>query len=109
MDMPQPSLRRSTRVRNPPTRYNDYVSYVVLVSNDGEPSCYHEAMKRFESVKWKETMKEEMDALERNKTWDMVELPQNKKVVGCKWVYKLKMGVDDKFERYIYGTTKGFV
>jgi len=45
-------------------------------------------------------MKEEMDALERNKTWDLVELPKDKKVVGCKWVYKLKKGDDDKIERY---------
>jgi hypothetical protein len=29
-------------------------------------------------------MKEEMDALERNKTWDLVELPKDMKVVGCK-------------------------
>jgi hypothetical protein len=40
-----------------------------------------------------------MDALERNKTWDLV-IPKDKKVVGCKWVYKLKKGVDDKIERY---------
>jgi hypothetical protein len=39
-DIPQPSLRISTRVRNPPTRYVDYVSFVALVSIDGEPSCF---------------------------------------------------------------------
>lgn len=40
--------------------------------------------------KWKVQMKEEKDGLQRNKTWDLVELPKNMKVVGCKWVYKLK-------------------
>ena len=45
-------------------------------------------------------MKEEMDELVMNKTWDLVELSKDMKVVGCKWVYKLKKGVDDKFERY---------
>jgi hypothetical protein len=34
------------------------------------------------------------------KTWDLVELPKDRKVVGCKWVYKLKKGVDGKIERY---------
>jgi hypothetical protein len=29
--MPQPSLRISSRVRNPPTRYDDYVSSMALV------------------------------------------------------------------------------
>jgi hypothetical protein len=41
-------------------------------------------MEVSERVKWKEAMKEEMDALERNKTWDLVELPKDRKVVGCK-------------------------
>jgi hypothetical protein len=36
--MPQPSLRRSSRVRNPHTRYDDYVSFAALVSINGEPS-----------------------------------------------------------------------
>jgi hypothetical protein len=39
-NMPQTSLRRSSQVRNPPTRYDDYVSFVALVSIDGEPSCF---------------------------------------------------------------------
>jgi hypothetical protein len=29
-------------------------------------------------------MKEEMDALERNKTWNLVELSKDRKVVSCK-------------------------
>jgi hypothetical protein len=51
--MPQPSLRRSTRARNPTTRYDDYVSSMDFFSNDGETSFYREAMKVYESVKWK--------------------------------------------------------
>jgi hypothetical protein len=45
-------------------------------------------------------LKEKTDALKRNKTWNLVELPKDKKVVGYKWVYKLKKVVDDKVERY---------
>ena len=47
------------------------------------------------SDKWKEAMKDEMKALERNVTWDLVEIPRDRKNVGFKWVYKLKKGVDD--------------
>jgi hypothetical protein len=31
-------------------------------------------------------MHEEMEALHKNKTWDLVKLPNRKKLVGCKWV-----------------------
>jgi hypothetical protein len=100
VDEPQISLRRSTRVINPPRRYDDFVLSVSLSTNDDEPSCYQEAVKGSNSDKWKEAMKDEMKALERNSTWDLVELPRDRKNVGCKWVYKLKKGVDDKVERY---------
>jgi hypothetical protein len=39
-----------------------------LITNDGEPSCYQEAMDDVESAKWKIAMEEEMDVLEKNKT-----------------------------------------
>ena len=42
---------------------------------------------------------DEMKALESNATWDLVEIPRDRKNVGCKWVCKLKKGVDDKVER----------
>jgi hypothetical protein len=45
-------------------------------------------------------MKDEMKALEKNVTWGLAELPNDRKSVGCKWFYKLKKGVDDKVERY---------
>jgi hypothetical protein len=99
-DEPQTSLRRSTRVRNPPRSYDDLVSSVSLSTNDNEPLCYQEAVKGSNNDKWKEAMKDEMKALERNDTWDLVEIPRDRKTAGCKWVYKLKKGVDDKVERY---------
>lgn len=38
----------------------------------------------------KERMDEEMSSLERNNTWELVQKPRNKIVVGCKWTYKIK-------------------
>jgi hypothetical protein len=35
-------------------------------------------------------MKEETYALQKNKTWELVQLPKGKKVVGCKWVFTMK-------------------
>ena len=45
-------------------------------------------------------MKEELDALSKNHTWDLVTLPLEKSVVGCKWIYKIKTRFDGFIERY---------
>ncbi|XP_030936477.1 uncharacterized protein LOC115961680 [Quercus lobata] len=45
-------------------------------------------------------MKEELDALTKNHTWDLVTLPPGQSVVGCKWIYKIKTHSDGSIERY---------
>ena len=45
-------------------------------------------------------MKEELDALFKNYTWDLVTLPLGKSVVGCKWIYKIKTRSDGSIECY---------
>ena len=45
-------------------------------------------------------MHEEMEALLRNKTWELVELPKGQKAIGNKWVYKIKRDGNDQVERY---------
>jgi hypothetical protein len=45
-------------------------------------------------------MLEEMKALEKNNTWDLVTLPAGKRPVTCKWVYSVKQSPEGKIERY---------
>ncbi|XP_019055287.1 PREDICTED: uncharacterized protein LOC109115551 [Nelumbo nucifera] len=45
-------------------------------------------------------MNEEIQALERNQTWFIVDLPPIKKPIGARWIYKLKHRVNDTIERY---------
>lgn len=45
-------------------------------------------------------MIDELQALDETHTWDLVDLPLNKKAVGCKWVYKIKTRSDGSVERY---------
>ena len=39
-------------------------------------------------------MEEEIEVIEKNKTWELVEKPSNKDVIGVKWVYKAKLNPD---------------
>jgi hypothetical protein len=45
-------------------------------------------------------MDEELSALHKTDTWDLVPLPLGKSVVGCCWVYKIKTNSDGSIERY---------
>ena len=49
---------------------------------------------------WKEAMNEEMQALIKNKTWDVVDKPNRKKQVGFKWVYTIKYKLGGSLEMY---------
>ena len=50
--------------------------------------------------KWKDAMKEELSALQKNKTCDLVPLLAGKRAVGCKWVFTIKQTPEGKIERY---------
>jgi hypothetical protein len=45
-------------------------------------------------------MVEEMDALDKNEAWDIVELPTGRKYVGNKWLFKKKFNAEGKVEKY---------
>ena len=45
-------------------------------------------------------MEVEMTTLEKNNTWELVQLPKGKQLVGCKWVYTIKYKSDRTLDRY---------
>ena len=56
-----------------------------------EPDNYQEASG---DKAWQEVMKEELEVIEKNNTWELVERPIDKPVIGVKWVYKNKLHLD---------------
>eukprot|EP00253_Pinus_taeda_P015642 PITA_15642 len=77
--------------------------YVINRSPSTAIGCnipQEEAVEGSKSDKWKAAMKDEMMALGKNGTWDLVELSKDRKTVGCKWVFKMKWGVNDTEDRY---------
>ena len=49
---------------------------------------------------WVKAMDEEFSALQRQKTWSLVPAVPGINLVGCKWVYKLKLHSDGTIARY---------
>ena len=89
-----PELRKSKRDIRRPSRFDDnYVYhgciYVNYCSADS-PVSFNEAVESNESSFWIEAMNKEMDSLNKNKTWQLVEKPKNEKVLDLKWIYTKK-------------------
>ena len=58
---------------------------------------YHEvSSKSF----WQKAMTEELQALTSTHTWDLVDWPPNKSIVGCKWIYKIKTRTYGSIDQY---------
>ncbi|CAI7888777.1 unnamed protein product [Closterium sp. NIES-54] len=45
-------------------------------------------------------MESELKSIEENGTWELVELPEGRKVITSKWLFKIKSDADGKIERY---------
>ena len=48
----------------------------------------------------KKAMNLEMEALYRNNTWEITDLPKGRKPIGCRWIYKIKYKSNGEIERY---------
>jgi hypothetical protein len=88
--------------RRMPSRLADSTTFAFVAAQETEgasdPSTYTEAISCDDSAKWLIAMQEEVESLYKNRTWDLVKLPKDKKIVGYKWVFKKRdatPGVED--------------
>ncbi|GJV27187.1 putative RNA-directed DNA polymerase [Tanacetum coccineum] len=72
-----------------PTQSNDEVQTPVLrsLNKSVEPNCLSEAMS---DPNWVEAVNNEIEALNRNNTWTICNLPAGRKPIGSKWIWKIK-------------------
>ena len=82
---------------------DDYVVYLQEskfdLGIDNDPVSFSHAIKSDSSIKWLDTMEEELKSMDHNEVWDLVELPEGCKRVGCKWVFKTKRDSNGNIER----------
>jgi len=62
-----------------------------------EPTCYEEAAKQPE---WLNAMIEEIQGIQKNQTWELVDFPKGKNVIGLKWIFKTKYNADGSVKRH---------
>ncbi|KAL0461990.1 UNVERIFIED_CONTAM: Retrovirus-related Pol polyprotein from transposon TNT 1-94 [Sesamum latifolium] len=104
---------RPQRQKKPPAWLNDFhchstsslplvsspphIDFFAALSTVNEPNHYLQTKGKPE---WENAMREELNALEKNNNWDIVDLPKGKKAIGCKWVFKVKLKSDGTVDRY---------
>ncbi|KAL8090283.1 hypothetical protein AgCh_039668 [Apium graveolens] len=69
----------------------------LLLMGIDEPKNYTEAAKEYN---WRHAMESEMNSIEKNNTWKLTELPFDRKVIGLKWIYKLKRDASGNIVKY---------
>ncbi|GKF95536.1 hypothetical protein Tco_0288271, partial [Tanacetum coccineum] len=87
---------REPKKRAKPLRVRDesnMAAYAFVAAEEEdtrEPLTYHEAVACEDSSKWKAAMKEEMDSLRKNKTWELVDHPAQSKAGELQMVVQNK-------------------
>lgn len=72
-----------------------------------EPVALEQALS---DPKWYEAMSEELKAIDKNNTWQLVNLPSNKRPIAVKWVFELKMNPSGQIDIYkVMLVAKGFL
>jgi hypothetical protein len=104
---PTAAVRKSSRVSKPTQRFSPSLNYILL-TDAGEPEYYEEALQSESSIKWELAMKDEMNSLLTNKTWELSELPDGKKALHNKWVYRIKEEHDGSKRYKARLVVKGF-
>ncbi|GJV60003.1 ribonuclease H-like domain-containing protein [Tanacetum coccineum] len=113
-------VRRSSRQTKLPTSLNDFVikgkvkysvervvNYANLnhenycfassLNKSIEPTCYEKCIL---DNNWIDAMNAEIKALNKNHTWDITDLPANRKAIGNKWIWKIKYKANGEIDRY---------
>lgn len=80
------SLRPRESLRSP-DRLICQIAYDKLYDT---PDSYKDALSRSDAPLWERAIKEELDAHSKNGTWEVVKRPEGRKLVGHKWVFKIK-------------------
>lgn len=78
----------------PPNRYQANIAVF------NEPSSYEDTMSGEDAYNWKKAIEDELKAHELNGTWIYEDLPEGKRTVGSRWVFKIKYNSHEDTHRY---------
>ncbi|KAG8492349.1 hypothetical protein CXB51_009664 [Gossypium anomalum] len=96
---PTENEAESSDIDDPPVRGTRTIADIYHRCNVAiiEPSNYEEAAR---DRSWKKAMEAELEMIRKNKTWDLVDRPDQKKVIGVKWVFRAKFNSNGSLNKH---------
>ncbi len=86
-----------------------YAYAVISIDDIVKLITYKQAVESPLCDKWKTAMKDEIQSLKNNNTWDIVNVPSNQHVLKGRWVYKVKRDAHGQVSRYkAHWVVKGY-
>ena len=101
---------RPARLKSAPIHLKDYVTQPIdtCCTTTSTPKTYKQAVNSTEANEWIEAMESEMDSLKNNEVYEIVKLPEDKRVIGSRWVYTLKDNPDGELRYKARFVAKGY-
>ncbi|GAA0147242.1 hypothetical protein LIER_06990 [Lithospermum erythrorhizon] len=81
-------LQTSFQINSPDLLSDDLISAYII---EKDPTTYNEALKSIDANFWMEVIKNELDSIVSNQTWELVDLPKDSKPINSKCIFKKKM------------------
>jgi hypothetical protein len=102
-----PAPRKSARASKAPGEWwkvqSGNIAFALATAMkimDPEPNSYKEAMLSSEKEQWQAAMNEEYSSLMKNQTWELVELPKDRKAIASRWHFRHKFNANGTLERH---------
>ena len=97
---PDPKAKTKYPINNYVSSHKLTESYAFTVNQLSTFSIPSNVIDALADPKWRKAMTEEMEALQKNATWEPVPLLKGMKPIGCRWVFTMKLKLDGRIDRY---------
>lgn len=79
-------------------KLNEYVICHLLREDD--PKTIEEIMNSVDAGFWKEAINNELESINHNETWELVDMRRGCKLISCKWIFKRKLRTNGSIESF---------
>jgi len=60
-----------------------------------EPKIIKDTLQRHDKKQWMEALQSELESIEENKVWTVVNRPNDKSIIKTRWIFKIKRNADN--------------